>query len=442
MPRHSERFKSTTSPDLVGLLQENGAGRIKRYRRGQMLYWQGDPVELIFVIRWGAVKVSSISAEGKTYTYSILGSGTLLGAAQYLLGQDHDALAEALDETEVIAIRPSEFEDLLATDPRVSAIVMRKLAEGVTSLTGRVRSLSFLDVQQRLKQGLMELAEKYGIVTAEGIKIGLDITHEEIGQLVAANRSTITAYLNEFKKQGYLLQEGRHLIIIPPGHIEVLDGLSRAVVAGDEDDVVHWTEQAIARGVDPLKAFDALAAGMRQVDRMLLAGDIEISDVILSAYVMKRGLATLDGELKRKGGQPGRLGTVVIGTVQGDVHDIGQTIVAMLLAARGFRVIELGVNVATERFLQAVDTHKPDILAMSSLMTTTAPEQRRVIDALKEHGVRDRVLVVVGGGAVTRRFSREIGADGYAPTAGQAVELAWRLISQKLRTNPVSSRAQ
>jgi methanogenic corrinoid protein MtbC1 len=121
------------------------------------------------------------------------------------------------------------------------------------------------------------------------------------------------------------------------------------------------------------------------------------------------------------------LGKVVIGTVQGDIHDIGRTMVTALLAATGFEVIDLGNNVSTEKFLRAIKAHQPDILAMSSLMTTSAREQIKVIQALSASGMIDRVKVMVGGGAITQNFSQAIGAHGYAPSARRAVELAWRL---------------
>ena len=122
------------------------------------------------------------------------------------------------------------------------------------------------------------------------------------------------------------------------------------------------------------------------------------------------------------------LGTVVFGTVQGDLHDLGKNIVAMFLIARGFRVIDLGVDVPAERFVEAVRQHRPDILAMSALLTTTAQNQRQVIEALQAAGLRSQVKVMVGGEPVTPHLAAEMGADGYAPTAREAVALAWQLL--------------
>ncbi len=413
---------------LLETLEVCRIGQIQQYKKGRILYWQGDPVEHIFVIKEGAVKVSSISSDGRTYTYNVLGPGGLAGAAAFLLGKNHETLAEALEDTVVCVLLPGEFESLLATHSRFSLIVTRKLAQDVSLLTGKVRGLGFLDVQERLKLNLMELASKHGIVTEDGIIIDLDITHEEIGELVAANRTTITACLSELKRRGYLWKEGRHFVIIPPEHFEILDNLDRAVVAGVEREAKRWTEEANSQKVDPRKVLDALTSGMRKIDRMFAQDEIDISDVILAAFAMKSAIPIVEKELSTTGTTVGHLGTVVIGTVCGDIHDIGITILSMLLRARGFNVIDLGASVSTAGFVDAVRKHRPQILAMSSLMTTTAQEPFQVIRALVEEGLRDKVKVMVGGSAITQTLCEEMEADGYEPTAHLAAELAWRLI--------------
>jgi 5-methyltetrahydrofolate--homocysteine methyltransferase len=414
---------------LPALLERERIGRERKYKKGQMLHWKDEPVDQIFVVKRGAIKVFTISAEGKAHTYNLLGTGGISGAAEYLLGRPHQALAMALEETEAFSILPNEFDGLLNGNPEFAAIITRELAKKVLSLAGKVYGLGFLDVQHRLKQSLIDLAEQHGVETDDGIKIELPLTHEQIGELVAANRSTVTSQLNELSRQGYLRKSKRNLIILPPKHIQILDNLSEAVVEGNESQVDQWARQVIAKGINPFKAFDALASGMRLVDRMLDRGELNVGDVALSAYAMKKGIAVLK-EHHDPGVRinPGHLGSVVIGTVQGDIHDIGRTIVAMLLAARGFRVIDLGINVSTEGFLEAVHTHQPDILAMSALMDTSASEQGVVIRALKASGIKDKLNIIVGGGAVTQRFCDEIGANGYASDGHRAVELAWHMV--------------
>jgi methylmalonyl-CoA mutase cobalamin-binding domain/chain len=417
-----------TGAGILGLVEAYQIGRLKRYKKGEVLYWQGGPAECVFVVKRGKVKVFSISREGKAHTYDILGAGRLVGATAYLLGGEHESMAEALEDTEAYVIPLAEFEHVMASNFIFSVAVMRELAQTARLLAYEVRDLSFMDVQQRLKHGLVRLAGEHGVATEKGVKIDLDITHEEIAELVAANRSTITVYLNELKRQGYLWKEGRRLVIIPPGHVEILDGLSRAVVEGDEQGAVRWVKKAVEERVDPIKALDALTSGMRQVDKGFVREVLALPDVVMAAFAVKSAMPIVEEEIKRTGRKVGALGTVVIGTVHGDIHDIGKTMVATLLTAEGFEVIDLGVNVTAEQFMEAIREHRPDILAMSALTTMTAPEQGKVVNALKQEGLRDKAKIMIGGGAITQELAEKIGADGYEPTARGAVGLAERLI--------------
>ncbi len=425
--RVEERYQCTRS-SILELVEAHHIGRLKRYEKGEMLHWQGDSAECVFVVRRGKVKVYCISLEGKAHTYDIFGAGRLVGATAYLLGGEHESTAEALGDTDVYVIPLAEFERLMSSNFLFSVTVMRELAQTARSLAREVRDLSLMDVQQRLKHGLVRLADEHGLVTERGIKIDLDMTHEEIAELIAANRSTITAYLNELKRRGYLWKEGRRFVILPPEHIEILDSLSRAVVEGDEQGAIGWARKAVKQRVDPIKALDALTSGMRQVDKGFVREVLALPDVVIAAFAMKSAMPIVEGEIKRTGKKVGALGTVVIGTVYGDIHDIGKTMVATLLTAGGFEVIDLGVNVTAEQFMEALREHRPDILAMSALTTMTAPEQRKVVNALKEEGFRDKVRIMVGGGAITQGLAEKIGADGYEPTARGAVGLAKRLI--------------
>lgn len=425
-----EQIVSGPEARFLKIIERAGIGKEKKYHKGEMLFWQGDPLDYVYVVSTGVVKVYSVSQEGRSYAFGFIGQGGMIGVSEYLLGNDYTSMAEVVENSRIMTLTPSEFEKLLADDPEFSSIVMHKLAQGMQRMVSQVKELGFLDVQQRLKQRLMELAQEYGIKTREGIRIDLEITHEEIGELVSANRATITAYLNEFKRQGYLWKDGRFLVIVSPEHMEVLDHITEAVIDADEEAVTAWCGKAVDLEVDPLKALEALSSGMRQVDRMLIREEIDISDVILSAYVMKSGLNVLNQSLKSLESLPGNLGTVVIGTVHGDIHDIGRTMVSMLMTARGFNVIDLGINVPTEQFVEAVRTYHPDILGMSSLMTTTSWEQERVIEALKEEGLDAVVMTLIGGGGSSEEFSKKIGATGWAPTAQRAVELAFHLVQQ------------
>src|SRR5271157_2528850 len=413
--------------DLLMMLEEEHIGQAHRIPRGRMLYWQGDPVENVYMIRSGAVKIFSTSQSGKTYAYGVIGKGGMAGVTSVLMGKNHEFVAEVLEDTELIAIPTGEFERLLEINPRFAMLVMKKLAEEINFLASNTRDFGFLDVQQRIKRRLIELAREHGVATNGGIRIDLDLSHEEIGALVAANRSTVTSFLNELERQGYLWREGRHLVISSPEHIEILDKLNQAVLDGNEEEARKWAQKSIEEGVDPVKALDALANGMKLVDRMFARDEMDLSDVILSAFAMKNAIPMIEAEIEKSGKEINTIATVVIGTVFGDIHDIGRTLVAMLLKARGFKVIDLGNNVSASKFVEAVRVHDPDILAMSSLMTTGTQEQFKIVQELVEAGLRDRVKIIVGGGAITQKLCDDLGADGYEPTAYRAVELAWRL---------------
>ena len=402
-------------------------GQPRTIARGEVLYWQGDPVEAIYVVTSGSLKEYSLLPDGRACTYRVLGAGGLAGATAYLLGHDHDTITQAFDETRVLALRPSAFDDLLARNPRFAALLLKKLAQTAQSSAEKARDIGFLDVQQRVLHSLMELARQHGIATKGGLEITTELTHADIGELVAANRSTITVLLNKLQKQGLIWKQGRHWVVINPDHFQILDGLREAVMQVQDWDARELVERCLGEQVDPMLALDALSSGMRQVERLYVTNELELADVIWSAAVMSQAMNAIQARMLALGQQPRALGTVVIGTVEGDVHDLGKNIVSMFLTARGFRVIDLGVDVPPERFVQAVRQHRPEVLAISALLTTTAQNVRQVIQALQTAGLRSSVKVIVGGEPITPHFAKEVGADGYAPDAREAAALVWRL---------------
>ena len=171
-----------------------------------------------------------------------------------------------------------------------------------------------------------------------------------------------------------------------------------------------------------------MTAAIKQVGDGFGKGELWLPDLVGAADAMTSATPIIEEEIKRRGITRESLGTIVIGTVYGDIHTIGKTMVATLLTAEGFVVNDLGINVTSERFVEGIKKYKADILAMSALMTVTAPEQRKVIETLKKEGLRDKVKIMVGGGAITQEFANSIGADGYDPTAPGAVKLACGLI--------------
>jgi methanogenic corrinoid protein MtbC1 len=209
---------------------------------------------------------------------------------------------------------------------------------------------------------------------------------------------------------------------------EILSGLGQAVTEYDPDAAARWAGEAVEQGVDPLIALGALTDAIRGVGDGFACGDLWLPDLIAAADAMTAGTAILEAEIARRGMQQQGLGVVVIGTVFGDIHDIGKNMVATLMRAAGFIVHDLGINITAAAFVDAVTRYDAQVLALSALLTTTAPEQKKVIEMLCAAGLRERVRVIVGGGGITAGFADAIGADGYDATAPGAVKLARELL--------------
>ncbi len=212
--------------------------------------------------------------------------------------------------------------------------------------------------------------------------------------------------------------------------LEIIENLRRAVIEYDTEAATSWAERAVAEKVEPTQALGALTEAIRQVGDRFGKGELWLPDLVGAADAMQAAMPLIEAELRRTGAKRESLGTVVVGTVFGDIHSIGKAMVCTLLTAGGFEVHDLGVNIKAEEFIEAIDEYKADVLAMSALLTMTAAEQRKVIDTLKERGIREKVKVMVGGGAITADFAESIGADGYDPTAPGAVGLAKRLLGK------------
>jgi len=184
--------------------------------------------------------------------------------------------------------------------------------------------------------------------------------------------------------------------------------------------------------IDPLDVVEkALRPAMGVVGEKFEEGEFFLSELIVSGQLFKEIMSEIIEPRLGVGEAGRRLGTVVIGTVKGDLHDIGKNIVATMLRIAGFEVIDLGVDVPTEKFVEAVEKYRPDILGMSALLTTVIDEIKHVIDALKSKGLRDKVKIVVGGAAVTESFAKEVGADGYGKDAVEAVRVCKKLLGLK-----------
>ena len=219
------------------------------------------------------------------------------------------------------------------------------------------------------------------------------------------------------------------------------------LVSQMHDDLYDGLKEEIEQGVNILLGRDwtpydvltqALVEGMRIVGEDFRDGILFVPEVLLSANAMKAGMAILRPLLAETGAP--KVGKMIIGTVKGDIHDIGKNLVAMMMEGAGFEVINLGINNAVDNFLKAIDEHQPDIIGMSALLTTTMPYMKVVIDTLKEKGIRSDFIVLVGGAPLNEAFANAIGADAYCRDAAVAVETAKRLMAD--RQGSVQARAQ
>ncbi len=206
---------------------------------------------------------------------------------------------------------------------------------------------------------------------------------------------------------------------------EILDKLAKAVIAGDEEAAKKAAQESIDLKTNPLDAIKiGLAKGMDEVGQKFHKFEVFLPEVILAADAMKAGVAVLKPQLSPDDLKKASLGKVVIGTVFGDIHDIGKNLVAVMLEAGGFEVYDLGSDCASIKFVEKAKEVKADIIAMSSLMVTSMYYQREVLDYLKDSGTRKEHWIMVGGGPVTPEWTGEIGADGYGKFADDAVEIA------------------
>lgn len=202
-----------------------------------------------------------------------------------------------------------------------------------------------------------------------------------------------------------------------------LQVLADAVISGNRDEALQLTQSALDEGVSPADIVnDGLIAGMAVVGAKFKANEFYVPEVLIAARAMHSGMDLVKPLLAETGVQP--KGTVAIGTVKGDLHDIGKNLVAMMLEGGGYEVIDLDVDVTPEVFVEVVNERQPQIIALSALLTTTMPAMKDTIEALAAAGVRDQVKVMIGGAPVTQEYADEIGADGYAPDAASAVDLA------------------
>jgi 5-methyltetrahydrofolate--homocysteine methyltransferase len=209
--------------------------------------------------------------------------------------------------------------------------------------------------------------------------------------------------------------------------VEILKTLVEAIVGGDAETVKSMTEQAVGQNISAEDILNqGLVSGMNIVSEQFKNNEIFIPEVLVAARAMKAGMFIIRPLLAEANVQS--QGKVVIGTVGGDLHDIGKNIVAMLLEGAGFEIVDLGADVPKEKFLESVEKEKPDIVGMSALLTTTMVFMKDMVSALEEAGLKDKTKVIIGGAPITHSYADEIRADGYAPDAASAVDLVKNLL--------------
>ena len=218
-------------------------------------------------------------------------------------------------------------------------------------------------------------------------------------------------------------------------HDEILQGLYDHTLVGHAPEVKDLVNEGLADGMDPEKLlYDALIPSLEEVGARFERGDFFVPEMLIAARAMQGALDILRPLLAETGAK--QVGTYVMGTVKVDVHDIGKNLVNIMLEGAGFTVHDLGVNVAPEKFIEAIVEHKPDIVGFSAFLTTTMPMFKANINALEKAGIRDDVIVMVGGAPVTQQYADAVGADGYASDASTAVRLAKDLIERKRTAVP------
>jgi corrinoid protein of di/trimethylamine methyltransferase len=212
---------------------------------------------------------------------------------------------------------------------------------------------------------------------------------------------------------------------------EIFEKLTNSIIMGEPEITVEVTKEALSAGIEPMAIIrQGLMPGMNVVGEKFSSGEYFLPDLIIAADGMQQAMELLEPELRLRQQTLESAGTVVIGTVKGDIHEIGKSLVATMLAANGFKVIDLGVDVPTQKFVDKVKETGANIVGLSALLTTTMTVQREVIQALTVAGLREKVKVIVGGAPVTRGWAKDIGADGFAEDAMGAVAVAKQLVGK------------
>ena len=211
---------------------------------------------------------------------------------------------------------------------------------------------------------------------------------------------------------------------------ELFEAMAESILEGEDDEAIRLAQEALVRGIQPLDAINlGYVPGMEQIGKQYSCGEAFLPQLVLAGEAMKGALKILEPEMVKQGVGRELAGTIVLGTIAGDIHDIGKTLVGTMLTVAGFRVIDLGVDVPVISLVEKAREEKADIIGVSALLTTTMANQRDLIEALEDLGLRPEIKVMVGGAPVTRDWAEEIGADGFSEDAVGAVAIARELVA-------------
>jgi corrinoid protein of di/trimethylamine methyltransferase len=210
---------------------------------------------------------------------------------------------------------------------------------------------------------------------------------------------------------------------------EIFKAMTQSIIDGDAEEARDLANKAIEQGIEPMEAINnGYIPGVDYIGEQFSSGEAFLPELVMAGDAMKAAVEILEAEMARKGTTRDVAGKVIVATVQGDIHDIGKTLVGIMLSIGGFEVLDMGTNVSFDRLLEKIREFQPDIIGLSALLTTTMVKQRDFIEALDDMGLRDTVKVMVGGAPVTRNWANEIGADGFSEDAVGAVALAKQLL--------------